>query len=190
MPGDKLPDNRRVVSTEHPLMQHVQMRTVCQHIILHSLITFHHANTRGSSLRIRVPKTVCHPRVMSRSLLHLTLTTSTSSLPPTSPILPCTHPSLLSHDPKKHCDDSRRSCGSSDLPQLRAQRTKDRNINEQTSRARSASRVERQWRRQGYDQRREIIDVQPRLQISCRNRPLCPRQHSDKRQDLQRIGAR
>ena len=87
--------------TEHPLTQHVQMRT-CQHITLHSLITFHHANMRGSSLRICVPKTFCHPRVMSRSLPHLTLTTSTSSLSPTSPILQSsslTHPRLLSHDP-------------------------------------------------------------------------------------------
>ena len=55
---------------------------------------------------------------MSRSLPHLTLTTSTSSLSPTSPILQLsspTHPSLLSHDPYIHCEDSRRSCGSSDL---------------------------------------------------------------------------
>ena len=99
-------------------MQHVQMRTVCQHITLHNLITSHHANMRGSSLRICVPKTFCHPRVMSRSLPHLTLTTSTSSLSRTSPILQSsssTHPSLLSHDPYLHCDDSRRSCGSSDL---------------------------------------------------------------------------
>ena len=29
---DKLPNNRRYVWTEHPLTQHVQMRTVCQHI--------------------------------------------------------------------------------------------------------------------------------------------------------------
>ena len=43
------------------------MRTVCQHITLHCLITFHHANMRGSSSRICVPKTFCHPRVMSRS---------------------------------------------------------------------------------------------------------------------------
>ena len=94
------------------------MRTVCQHITLHNLITFHHANMRGSSSRICVPKTVCHPRVMSRSLPHLTLATSTSSLSPTSPILQSfssTHPSLLSHDPFIHCDESRRSCGYSDL---------------------------------------------------------------------------
>ena len=55
---------------------------------------------------------------MSRSLPHLTLTTSTSSLSPTSPILQSSsseHPSLLSHDPHIHCDDSRRGCGSSDL---------------------------------------------------------------------------
>ena len=76
---------------------------------------------RGSSSRICVPKTFCHPRVMSRSLPHLTLTTSTSSLSLTSPILQSsssTHPSLLSHDPWIHSDDSRRSCGSSDLPQV------------------------------------------------------------------------
>ena len=113
-----LPDNRRGVWTEHPIIQHGQMRTVCQHITLRSLISFHHANVRGSSSRICVPKTFCYPRVMSRSLPHLTLTTSTSSLSPTSPILQSsssTHPSLLSHDPNVHCDDSRRSCGSSDL---------------------------------------------------------------------------
>ena len=94
------------------------MRTVCQHITLHSPITFRHANMRGSSSMICVPKTVCHPRVMSRSLPHLTLTTSTSSLSPTSSILQSsssTRPSLLSHDPCIHCDDSQRSCGSSDL---------------------------------------------------------------------------
>ena len=43
----------------------------------------------GSSLG--VPKTFCHPRVMSRSLPHLTLTTSTNSLSPASPILQSTH---------------------------------------------------------------------------------------------------
>ena len=65
-----------------------------------------------------MPKTFRHPRVMSRSLPHLTLTTSTSSLSPTSSILQSsspTHPSLLSHDPYIHWDVSRRICGSSDL---------------------------------------------------------------------------
>ena len=66
---------------------------------LHSVITCHHANTRGSRAsrlriaRIGVPKRVCHPRVMSRSLPHLTLTTSTSSLSPTSPIFQSFSPS-------------------------------------------------------------------------------------------------
>ena len=86
---------------------------------LHSLITFHHANMRGSSRRFCVPKTFCHPRVMSRSLPHLTLTTSTSSLSPTSPILqpsPPTHGKrLLPHDPYMSCDDSRRSDGSTEI---------------------------------------------------------------------------
>ena len=96
------------------------MRTVFQHITLHSLTTFHHANTRGSRLEALVClKICCHPSVMSRSLPHSTLTTSPSSLSSTSPILQSsfpTHPSVLTHDPYLHCDDSRRSCGFSDLP--------------------------------------------------------------------------
>ena len=51
-----LVESGRQFRTEHPLIQHVQMRTVCQHITLHSLITFHHADTRGSSLMICVPR--------------------------------------------------------------------------------------------------------------------------------------
>ena len=64
------------------------------------------------------PKTFSHPRVMSHSLPHLTLTTSTSSLSPTSPVTQSSssaHPSLLSHDSYSPCDDSRRNSGSSDL---------------------------------------------------------------------------
>ena len=75
-------------------------------------------HARSSSLRTCVPKAFCHPRVMSRSLPHLTLTASTSSLSPTSPILQSssfTHPSLLSLGPCIHYDELRRSCGSSDL---------------------------------------------------------------------------
>ena len=85
---------------------------------------FHHANTRGSGPNgsrlqalVRL-KTVCHPRVMSRSLPHLTLTTSTSSLS-TSPIIPSsspTLPDLLTHDPHLHCEDSRRSGGTTKFP--------------------------------------------------------------------------
>ena len=61
------------------------------------MFTFHHANTRGSkSCKAQdctslCPCNNCHPRVMSHSLPHLTLTTSTSSLSSnssTSPILP------------------------------------------------------------------------------------------------------
>ena len=79
--------------------------------------SLYHANMRVSS-SICVPKTFCHPRIVSRSLPHLTLTTSTNSLSPTSPILQSsssTHPSLLSHDSHTHCDDWQRSCSSSDL---------------------------------------------------------------------------
>ena len=58
---------------------------------------------------------------MSRSLPHLTLTTSTSSLSPTSPIFPTmfpSHPSLLAHDPYSPCEDSLLSCGSTQIPSL------------------------------------------------------------------------
>ena len=51
------------------------------------------------------PKKNCHRRVMSHSLSHLTLTTSTSSLLFTSPIFPTispTHTRPLVHDPFYH----------------------------------------------------------------------------------------
>ena len=53
---------------------------------LHSMITFHHANTRGSRTgKLRIAHLFClnnncYSRVMSHSSPHLTLTTSTSSL--------------------------------------------------------------------------------------------------------------
>ena len=69
---------------------------------LHSMITFHHANTRGpraAKLRIAHLCVPCHPRDMSRySLPHLTLTTSTSFLSPISSTLvfPTVSPSQTS----------------------------------------------------------------------------------------------
>ena len=97
---------------------------------LHSMITFHHANTRGSraaKLRIAhlcVLKNNCHPRVMSRPLPHLTLTTSTSSLSPipsTSSIFPMVSPlqtSPMILDPHIPCDVPRQSGGSAQIPSL------------------------------------------------------------------------
>ena len=84
---------------------------VSQHI-LNRMITFHHANTRGSRLHSIVCQNSCHPRVMSRSLPHLTLTTSTSSLSPASHIFPTfssSHPSPVAHGPYLPCEDSRQS---------------------------------------------------------------------------------
>ena len=69
--------------------------------MLNRMITFHHANTRGPRLHIFVSQNSCHAHVMSRSLPHLTQTTSTSSLSPTSLIFPTfspSHPSPLAHD--------------------------------------------------------------------------------------------
>ena len=79
---------------------------------LHSMITFHHANTRSSRAgRLRIAQLVswsnCHPRVMSHSLPHLTRSTSTSSLSPTSLIFPTISPTrtrLLAHDEYLPCD--------------------------------------------------------------------------------------
>ena len=92
---------------------------------LHSMITFHHANTRGSRagrLRIAhlcVPQNMCHPRVMFHSLPHLTLATSTSSLSPASPIFPTispTHTRPSVHDEYLPCDVPRQSGGSTQIP--------------------------------------------------------------------------
>ena len=92
--------------------------SVSQHI-LNRMITFHHANTRGSRLHIFVSQNICHVRVMSRSLPHLTQTTGTSSLSPTSPIFPTispTHTRSLAHDPYLPCDVPRQSGGSTQIP--------------------------------------------------------------------------
>ena len=97
------------------------MCTVCQHITLHSLMTFHHANTRGSRLKIAslgVPKnslsSTCHV-----SFLAVPDTDHQHKFSLTSPIFQSfspSHPSLLTHDPHTPCDDSRRSVGSSEIP--------------------------------------------------------------------------
>ena len=55
----------------------------------------------GSVLHIFVSQNFCHPRVMSLSLPHLTLTTSTSSLSPTSPFFPSTRFGTRSHNTHK-----------------------------------------------------------------------------------------
>ena len=65
--------------------------SVSQHL-LNRMITFHHANTRGSRLHICVSQNNCQPHVLSRSLPHLTLTTSTSSLSPVFPTIFSSHP--------------------------------------------------------------------------------------------------
>ena len=97
---------------------------------LHSIVTFHHANTRGSRAaklwiaHLLCPRNNCHPRVMSRPLPHLTLTTSTSSHSPissTSPIFPTVsllHTSPMILDPCIPCDVPRQSGGSIQIPSL------------------------------------------------------------------------
>ena len=78
-----------------------QLVTKLHMVVLHSMMTFHHAKTRASRVqrlriaRIGVLKRFRLPRVMSRSLPDLTLTTSTSSLSPismNSPIFPTVSP--------------------------------------------------------------------------------------------------
>ena len=68
--------------------------SVSAHTPLHSAITFHHANTRGSRAHSSgLHALVSQKQLSSRSLPHLTLTTSTSSLSPTSPIFQSFSPS-------------------------------------------------------------------------------------------------
>ena len=72
----------------------------------------------------------CHPRVMSQSLPHLTLTTSTSSVSPISsisPIFPTVSPSQTSPmilNPYIPCDVPRLSGGSTQIPSLVGYETK------------------------------------------------------------------
>ena len=56
------------------MFERVQFFTVVLHRLLTCTITIHHA-TRVAQVCLKI---VCHPRVMSRSLPHLTLTTCTS----------------------------------------------------------------------------------------------------------------
>ena len=75
----------------------------------------------GSGLHVFVSWNDCHPRVMSHTLPHLTLTTSTSSLSPTSPIFPTispTHTRPSVHDPHLPCEIPRQSGGSTQIPSL------------------------------------------------------------------------
>ena len=118
-PGDKLPDNRRECRQTHlsqDIYEHVQfIRTVCSHA--------HALTTRGSrmhspGLRIGVLKIICHPSVMSHPLQHLSLSTTTRSLSPTSPIF---RPPLLPQSGPLEMDpytvrDSMRSGGFTEIP--------------------------------------------------------------------------
>ena len=72
--GDKLPDNRRRVSTEHPLARHICARKASQNVP-HKCFT--HATRM---VHCSVSQTSCHPSVMSHTLPHLPQNTSTRSL--------------------------------------------------------------------------------------------------------------
>ena len=94
---------------------------------LRSIITYHHANTRGSragrvmTAHLCVLEIIFHPRVMSRSLPHLTLTTWTSSLSPlsaTSLSFRQSHTRPVVLDPFLPCDVPRQGGGSTQIPSL------------------------------------------------------------------------
>ena len=118
MLGEKPPANRREVSTVH---QYSTYR-VAQHDHIssreHAWLKSWKAQDRTSSCH----QNNCLPRVMSHSLPHLTLTTSTSSLSPiasTSPVFPTVSPSQTSTmvlDPYIPCDVPRQSGGSTQIP--------------------------------------------------------------------------
>ena len=67
------------------------MRTARSHFITRSRVAQGPNGPRIASMS--VSQIICHPRVMCRSLPHLTLTASTSSLSPTSPIFQLFFPS-------------------------------------------------------------------------------------------------
>ena len=88
------------------------------HIFLHATCAAQ-GSDRSKALTAHALQMVC----LKHSIIHASclvpcstwLTTSTSSLSPTFPVLQSsspTHSSLLSHEPHVHCDDSRRSYGS------------------------------------------------------------------------------
>ena len=81
------------VWTVHPQIQHVQSCTA------YHISSREHARLKIKDCTSLCPKNNWHPRVMSHSLPHLTLTTSTSSFSPlssTSPIFPTVSPSQTS----------------------------------------------------------------------------------------------
>ena len=86
--------------------------------------TFHLAWLEIKDCTSLRPEHNCHPRVMSHSLPHLTLTTRTSSLSPissTSPIFPTVSPSQTSPvilNPYIPCDGPRQGGGSTQIPSL------------------------------------------------------------------------
>ena len=104
------------VCTEHPLIQHVQMR-IAQ--------SDHFSSREHALLKF---KDSCAQNSLS-STPHVSFLASPdtdhyhSSLSPTSnlTLILLTHPTLLSHDPYKHCDNSRRS-RISNLPQVMSPR--------------------------------------------------------------------
>ena len=101
--ADAKSDNKTAYSENGSRVSHQSVNSALTNTArteLHSMITFHHANTRGSrAARLGL----AHFCVMSCSLPHLTLTTSTSSLSPvssTSPIFPKVSPAHKIYDPR------------------------------------------------------------------------------------------
>ena len=76
--GDKLPDNRRGVQTEHPLARHI-----CAHAAHHRTHRTDVPPTQDAWLKIAhcsVSQTTCHPSVTSHMMPQLPQNTSTRSL--------------------------------------------------------------------------------------------------------------
>ena len=104
--------------TAHPQKQLVQICTAWSHVITRTRVA---QELQGSGSHIFVSQNNSHPRVMSRSMPHLTLTTSTSSLPFTSSIFPTTSPTHTRpsvHDEYFPCDGPRQGGRSTQIPSL------------------------------------------------------------------------
>ena len=119
------PLDRRKMWTAHPLIQHVQMRTVCQH--MHSTVWYLITRTRVAQERTAQDCTHWYLKNHLSSTRHVSFLATPDTWPPAqvfslSPASSVFQPFFLTQfcplllDPYLPCDDSRRSGGSTEIP--------------------------------------------------------------------------
>ena len=111
--GENFPDYRRECEKNTPSNNMYRCAQCVTHTEQNDHISSHeHASRVAQDCTSFVSQNSCHPRVMFRSMPHLTLTTSASSLSPTSPVFPRispSHPRTSVHDEYSPCEDPRQS---------------------------------------------------------------------------------